>query len=186
MFLSLSEDLRHISYAAIQDDRNLADRYETPLNTDVQSELVRILPPTLSDSLCSYGLMDEPSDLDRFLEPVLNSYIVAATAPPPEFTPSLTASRPPGCEICGREHLPLTYHHLIPRQVHGKAVKRGWHKEWELNKVCWTCRACHSCIHKCATNEELAKDYYDVELLLERADIQKFAAWVGRIRWKAR
>lgn len=186
IFSSLPEKLRQISYAAIQDHKDLANRYETPLETGVHSELVRTLPLSISDSLCSYGLMDEPSDLDRFLEPVLNSYIVAATAPPPEFTPSLTASRPAGCEICGREHLPLTYHHLIPRQIHGKAVKRGWHKEWELSKVAWLCRSCHSFVHKCASNEELAKDYYDVELLLEREDVQKFAAWVGRIRWKAR
>lgn len=157
-----------------------------PLDSNVHTGIVEALPPSVSDSLCSYGLIDEPSDLVRFLEPVLNNYLTTATAPPPEYTPSLTASRPPGCETCGREHLPLTYHHLIPRQSHTKAIKRGWHKEWELNKVAWLCRACHSFVHKCASNDELAKDYYDVDLLLQRDDVQRFAAWVGRVRWKAR
>ena len=135
--------MRHICYAAVQDDKDLSNRYDVPLDTDVQSDLLETLPPNLIDSFCSYGLIDEPSDIGRFLEPALNSYITTATEPPSEYTPSLSASRPPGCEICDREQLPLTYHHLIPRQVHGKAVKRGWHKEWELNKVAWLCRACH-------------------------------------------
>lgn len=147
---------------------------------------MRALSPTVSDSLCSYGLLKDASDLDHFLEPVFNNYLTAATAAPPEYTPSVTTSRPSGCEICEREHLPLTYHHLIPRQVHAKAVKRGWHKEWELNKVAWLCRACHSFVHRIASNEELAKELYDVDLLLEREDVQRFAAWVGRVRWKAR
>lgn len=80
----------------------------------------------------------------------------------------------------------MTYHHLIPRQMHDKALKRGWHKEWELGKVAWLCRACHSYVHKIATNEELAKDWYDVDLLLEREDVQKWAGWIGKVRWKAR
>ncbi len=113
-------------------------------------------------------------------------YIVTTTSPSPEYTPALTATRPAGCEICEREHLPLTYHHLIPRQMHAKAVKRGWHREWELNKVAWLCRACHSYLHRVATNEELARELYSVELVLERDDVGKWARWVGRVRWKAR
>lgn len=152
-------------------------------------------------------MLDDAADLDRFLDPVLGGFVGTATAAPPEYTPAVTASRPAGCEICGREQLPLTYHHLIPRQVHAKAVKRGWHKEWELNKggllctflyeycskmtdecfqVAWLCRACHSCVHHVASNEELARDYYDLEKLLAREDVQRFAQWVGRVRWKAR
>lgn len=144
------------------------------------------MPVTVIDSLCSYNLINDSSDLDKFLEPGLSTYMIAATTPPPEHTPALTASRPDGCEICQREHLPLTYHHLIPRQVHAKVVKRGWHKEWELNKVAWLCRACHSFVHKIGSNELLARELYSVELLLERKDVQKWAAWVSKIRWKSR
>lgn len=186
LFSNLPEDLRCLSYAAVQDSVATAEKYAVPLDADVMAGIVSTLPPTVSDSLCSYGLIEEPPDLDRFLEPVFASYLSATTAPPPEYTPALTSARPPGCEICGREHLPLTYHHLIPRQVHKRVVKRGVHKEWELNKVAWLCRACHSFVHRIATNEELAKEFYDVDLLLEREDVQKFAAWVGRVRWKAR
>ena len=148
--------------------------------------LVTSLPHTVFDSLASYGLVHEDEDVTRFLDPVLAAYINAVTAAPPEYTPELTASRPDGCEICQREHLPLTYHHLIPRQVHTKVVKRGWHRDWELNKVAWLCRACHSFVHKIASNEELAREWYSVERLVEREDVQKWADWVGRVRWKAR
>ena len=48
------------------------------------------------------------------------------------------------------------------------------------------CRACHSFVHRIASNEELAKDYYTVERLLARDDVQAFAKWVGGVRWKSR
>lgn len=55
-----------------------------------------------------------------------------------------------------------------------------------LENVAWICRACHSFVHQVASNEELAKDFYTVDLLRDREDVQKFALWVGKIRWKAR
>jgi len=68
--------------------------------------------------------------------------------------------------------------------MHAKAVKRGWAKEWELQKVAWLCRACHSFVHRIASNEELAKELNSVDKLIERDDVQSWAKWVGRIRWK--
>lgn len=41
-------------------------------------------------------------------------------------------------------------------------------------------------MHRCATNEELGKEFYTVERLLEREDVRKFAGWMGKVRWKAR
>jgi len=32
----------------------------------------------------------------------------------------------------------------------------------------------------------LAKEFYTVELLMEREDVRRWAAWVEKIRWKAR
>jgi len=170
----------------IQDHPGLSSKYATPLSPDVLSAVVSSLPPTTTDSLSTYSIIPDPTCLEKFIDPILSSYIDAAVAPPPEYTPALTATHPHECEICEREHVPLTYHHLIPRQVHAKAVKRGWHQEWELCKVAWLCRACHSFVHKVATNEELAREWYDVELLMGREDIRKFAQWVGRVRWRAR
>lgn len=82
--------------------------------------------------------------------------------------------------------MPLTFHHLIPRAVHAKVLKRGWHTEDKLEIGAWLCRACHSLVHGVAGHEELAKEWYTVEKLLEREDVMKFGEWVGRVRWKAR
>lgn len=173
--------MRRLSYGDVQSDARLADKYSLPLDTAVYQGLLWVLPLSVQDSLTSFGILAESTDLPRLLEPVFSSYIEGSIAAPPEFVP---ASRATECEICGREHLPLTYHHLIPRAVHAKAVKRGWHADWELNKVAWLCRACHSFVHRLASNEELAKDWYSVDLLLDREDVQKWATWVSRIRWK--
>jgi hypothetical protein len=37
-----------------------------------------------------------------------------------------------------------------------------------------------------ATNEELAREYFTVDLIMERGDVQDWAKWVGRVRWKAK
>lgn len=47
-------------------------------------------------------------------------------------------------------------------------------------------RPCHSAVHRCASNEELAKEWYTVEKLLEREDIQKWAGYIGKQRWGGR
>lgn len=82
--------------------------------------------------------------------------------------------------------MPLTYHHLIPRSTHEKVVKRGWHEGWRLNAVAWLCRACHSFVHGIGSNEELAREWWSVELLVGREDVQRWRAWVGRVRWRSR
>jgi len=149
--------------------------------------LVSFLPTTTTDSLTAYGLLpaDDPSALIKtFLNPLISTYISAVTAPPPSFLP--TTVRADACEICERDWIPLTYHHLIPRSVHAKVLKRGWHEEWTLNSVAWLCRACHSFVHGIGSNEELAREWFTIDLLREREDVQKWGMWVGKVRWKAR
>ncbi|KZF24725.1 hypothetical protein L228DRAFT_245712 [Xylona heveae TC161] len=156
--------------------------------------------------------------------------------------------KPTHCELCDRDWVPLTEHHLVPRSVQQKALKRGWHaavvtgstpnrrgedggsesrywtqngkglggdgssqsRNWTRNEkddedededeedeeyynmteaervhsTCYICRACHSFVHKVATNEELGKSWYTVRLLLDREDVQRWVGWVGRVRWK--
>jgi len=181
IFASLPPDLRTISYSTIQNDTGLAEVYSTPLDTTVYDAILDTLPPSVADSLTSYSLLPPTVDMARMLEPVFTAYIISSTTPPPEHSPTTRATE---CEICEREYLPLTYHHLIPRQMHAKAVKRGWVKEWELQKVAWLCRACHSFVHRIAGNEELAREWHSVEVLMGREDVQAWAKWVGRIRWK--
>ncbi|KAK1061473.1 hypothetical protein LTR33_012694 [Friedmanniomyces endolithicus] len=73
IFASLPSDLRSLSYAAIQDDPSLKTKYEVPLATSLLIAITDHLPPTTADSLQTYALIPDSTDLDRFLEPILES-----------------------------------------------------------------------------------------------------------------
>jgi hypothetical protein len=187
----LPPDLRKLTHATYTSTATIKSLYTPPLSVDVANQILNALDPSIFESLTAYGLLG-PSDSDgsmasqKLLASVLNEYLEILTRKPP--IPSRAQSRDTvsACEICGRDWIDLTFHHLIPRFVHAKAVKRGWHTEDELQSGAWLCRACHSFVHRVANHEELAREYYTVEKLLEREDVRKFAGWVGRVRWKTR
>lgn len=184
IYYSLPQDLQDISYGSIQNDADLSAIYTPPLTATTLDNLATHLLPSTLDSLHVYGLLSDPEDLNRtILDPLFTAYTTASTTAPSSFTP---LTRGTACEICARDWIPLTYHHLIPRSTHARMLKRGWHEEWQLNAVAWLCRACHSMVHRLEGNEELARNWYTVERLLEREEVRKFAAWVGGVRWKAR
>ncbi len=180
--MSLPVELRTISFSAWQKDDSLATRYSDPIPHSTLESLISCVPASVEDSLTSYSVLPPDAGLADFLNPVLALYISSCTASPPP--PS--SNRVFACEICARDYIPLTYHHLIPKAVHAKVLKRGWHEEWELNNVAWLCRACHSFVHKMANNEELAREWWTVEKILTREVVRDWANWIGRVRWKAR
>ncbi|KAL8858377.1 MAG: hypothetical protein Q9178_005058 [Gyalolechia marmorata] len=182
LFLSFPSEVRSLSYSGLQSDALASKRFSDPLPAAVVEQILATVSPSIAESFEAYNLLSDQVDLPRFLTPILQEYINAATAAPPIWS----NTRASACEICERDWVPLTYHHLIPKQIHAKAVKRAWHKEWQLNSVAWLCRACHNFVHQIATNEELAKDYWSVHKLMEQEDVVAWANWVGRVRWKAR
>ncbi|WYZ34292.1 hypothetical protein EsH8_I_000568 [Colletotrichum jinshuiense] len=184
-FDSFPEALRTLSHAAYTADPALHASLALPLTGSDVAEMLPTLSPDVADSLVAYGIVDpDRQGAHEFLAPVLSEYVSALTAAPPP--PRSTRDQAEGCELCGRDWIGLTYHHLIPRMVHEKAVKRGWHREDELNNVAWLCRLCHSFVHRFAGHEELARHYYTVELLLEQDEVVRFAQYASRVRWKGR
>ncbi|KAK3305751.1 uncharacterized protein B0T15DRAFT_533289 [Chaetomium strumarium] len=203
-FLALPEDLQSLTHHAWADHPSLQALYTPlPLSPERVSTLLQTLDPSIADSLAAYGITSSSSssyaspsplrdnDLNlrlptttEFFTPIISSYISTATTPPPP--PASTRKQATACEICGRDWIHLTYHHLIPRMVHDKAVKRGWHRPDELQNVAWLCGACHRFVHRFRGHEELARDYFTVERLMEAEEVRRFADWVGRVRWKAR
>ncbi|KAL2821055.1 hypothetical protein BJX63DRAFT_254061 [Aspergillus granulosus] len=179
IFNTLPDPLQNLSYSAIQHSPALAETYALPLTSAHLESLSNPLPTSITDTLTTYTPTLEAPDL---LSRALTEYIPAVTRPPPIWA----NTRKSACEICERDWIPLSYHHLIPRGVHEKVIKKGWHDEWMLNSVAWLCRACHSFVHRMAGNEELARDYFTIERILEREDVQNWARWVGRVRWKAK
>ena len=183
-FDSIPSELQSLDHRIWAETPALKEKYSLPLTGADISELLPALNPSISESLITYGILNESQQgVNEFLAPVLASYLTAVTTPPPAAW--TTKGQVTACEICDRDLVPLTYHHLIPRFVHAKVLKRGWHREDELQNVAWLCRACHSFVHHFAGHEDLARYYYTVELLLEQEEIQAFAKWVGRLRWKA-
>ncbi|KND89382.1 Sterol regulatory element-binding protein ECM22 [Tolypocladium ophioglossoides CBS 100239] len=186
IFESLPEELRSLDNRSWRESERLQVRFALPLTAAGMSTLD--LPPSIPETLVTYSLVSPDPTLDSplpptteaFLVPILTSYLESSTAPPPA-TPS---TRTEACEICERSWIPLSYHHLIPRFVHDKAVKRGWHRKEDLQNVAWLCGACHRFVHHFKGHEELARDYYTVELLLAEDEVKRFAAWAGRLRWK--
>ena len=117
IFPSLPQDLRQISYQAVQKDVNLSDKWSLPLSLNTYEEIADLTPPAVHDSLVSYGLIEPPkSDVQSFLAPALVTYLTAATATPPKWIETKVTA----CEICERDWVPMTYHHLIPKAVHDR------------------------------------------------------------------
>jgi hypothetical protein len=163
------------------------------------------LPPSVSDSLTAYSLAADWDSARALVAAAVREFIKEACTPPPAWS----STRTDACELCSRE-VPLTYHHLIPRATHDKVRKRRWHPEGMLNSVAWLCRCefsyygacfedlcvevsrdgvcrpCHSVVHNVASNEELARNFYTMELLLEREDIRRWKAYAAKQRFGVR
>ena len=202
-FLSLPAELQSLTHRRWADSPSLQARYSPlPLGADRAAALLETLDPSVPDSLAAYGIIiitggsssgsgsgsgsgSAQEAAAGFLEPVVSAYMAQATAAPPAAAAS-RSRRASACELCGRDWIGLSYHHLIPRMVHDKAVRRGWHRREDLQNVAWLCGACHRFVHQFAGHEELARRYYTVERLLEAEEVRRFAAWAARLRWKGR
>jgi len=138
-------------------------------------------PTSFVDTLVSYGLSSDDDAALTLLRKVVVDYIAQISAPLPQWGSTRTET----CELCERA-VPLTYHHLIPRSTHTKVLKSKWHPERMLNSVAWLCRPCHTVVHACATNEELARNFYSMKLLLERQDLQKWRGYAAKQRFGTR
>ena len=92
---------------------------------------------------------------------------------------------PPGaCALCQRQ-IPLTWHHLYPRDVHRKFLKRGLMTQQDCVQGIHVCRQCHNTIHRSFDNETLAERLHSLESLLEQEVIQKWVAYAHKQKPRA-
>lgn len=85
------------------------------------------------------------------------------------------------CELCGRNELKLTRHHLIPRARHNKGrTQRKFSKKEMQTEIALLCRPCHSQIHSIFDNHELSSYYHTIERLQAHSEVQKFVNWVKK------
>jgi 5-methylcytosine-specific restriction endonuclease McrA len=87
------------------------------------------------------------------------------------------------CALCGQVRL-LTFHHLIPRQVHKKKrFKREYTRAEMRTRGLMVCRICHDGIHDLIPDEKrLAREYNTLEKLLEHEGVAKHVAWSRKQR----
>ena len=92
------------------------------------------------------------------------------------------------CELCGREGLKLTEHHLIPKAVHRKQrYRRMYDRDDMLTRKLLVCRPCHNAIHRCIPDEkELAMHYPTREALLENEELQKQIRFLAKQKVRGR
>ncbi|MFP4054220.1 MAG: HNH endonuclease [Phycisphaerae bacterium] len=85
------------------------------------------------------------------------------------------------CEMCGREVIDLTEHHLIPRTRHSnRRNKRDFTREEVRERLMLVCPPCHKTIHAVLTNKQLEREFNTRESILEREEIRKFVRWVRK------
>lgn len=73
------------------------------------------------------------------------------------------------CELCGRDEVKITVHHLVPREYGGN------HGE-----TAQLCIPCHKQIHSLFTNAELAAVLNTVRALRENEQMTKYIKWIRK------
>lgn len=73
------------------------------------------------------------------------------------------------CQLCEREEVELTLHHLTPREEGGSHLPKV-----EL------CIPCHKQIHALYTNRELAIRLMTLERLKDDEEIKKYIKWIRK------
>lgn len=77
------------------------------------------------------------------------------------------------CQLCDRlvpKRL-ITLHHLLPKQEGGKADHRVP-----------MCKPCHKQIHATFSNQQLAKEYADLDRLKSTPELAAFLTWIRKQR----
>lgn len=83
------------------------------------------------------------------------------------------------CPLCNR-HVNLTFHHLIPKKVHGRNFFKKKYKKSELRAGIMICRLCHDGLHDFYDEMCLGKDYNTLDAILADPPLIKHFAWVAK------
>ncbi|MGD9000660.1 MAG: hypothetical protein PVF75_09615 [Granulosicoccaceae bacterium] len=85
------------------------------------------------------------------------------------------------CELCQREGVLLTRHHLIPRMQHRRrTTQRRFARDEMRQRVLYVCRPCHNHIHLLFSEKQLASEFNTLEALLTDTALREFVAWIAR------
>lgn len=85
------------------------------------------------------------------------------------------------CVLCQR-HVPLTFHHLIPRKLHRRTRFRRDFAREVLAAGIAICRLCHDGIHDLYDETTLGLRFNTLEALLADEPVMRHVAWAARQR----
>ena len=110
----------------------------------------------------------------------------------PEWTVACADDDEGQCAMC-RRLMPLTFHHLIPKEAADWVMSHGLTKD-QMPSTCpggqltkeflaqhgiFCCRPCHSSIHRSEDNRTLALEWNTLDKILSHKQISKFVAWAS-------
>jgi hypothetical protein len=73
------------------------------------------------------------------------------------------------CELCGRNHVETTVHHLLPKEMGGN-----------YGPTADLCIPCHKQIHALYTNDEIAARLSTLPELREDENLARFIKWIRK------
>ncbi|MDZ5470264.1 HNH endonuclease signature motif containing protein [Bacillus sp. 31A1R] len=73
------------------------------------------------------------------------------------------------CELCLREEVEVTVHHLTPKELGGTFLPTAL-----------LCYPCHKQIHAIYTNEELAARMNTIERLRDDEQLKSYVKWINK------
>lgn len=167
-----------IASQLLQETLQLAEEEEqTKTKEQFTNYVQEMLPPEL------LGYLESINGDSAFLDDIYDDRYAPVTVSISSDSDSISHSNsddiiPFGyCLICER-HCSLTRHHVYPRETHKKMIKQGIDNK-ALQETIAICRMCHSTIHRFFSNDELARSYYTMELLLSNEKYYKYAKWAS-------
>ena len=83
------------------------------------------------------------------------------------------------CQLCGREGLEMTRHHLIPRTLHSNKWFRERYKREVMRQVVELCKDCHITIHQFIKEREMGRNFNTLEKLMAHEKIANWVQWVA-------
>lgn len=116
------------------------------------------------------SIVSPDSDGRRFLDPIIHSYVKAATS-----------HRTERCELCEPKTVSVTRHYFIPKGTPKLALQQGWHGRHDPDKVANICRLCHDFVHRFASRRVLAERYHSLGLLTNNERILHWTTMLGRV-----
>lgn len=88
------------------------------------------------------------------------------------------------CQICERNDIDLTLHHLIPKTCHDNSwFKKRYKLDYMKSQTIDVCRLCHDKIHQIASEKELGRSFNSLDLIKENEEIKKFIIFARKQKY---